>query len=196
MQDVIRAMSLLRDVPVCLMQCNTNYTGKDDNFECLNLNVIPQYAKGFPNAVIGLSDHSIGHVSVLGAVALGARIIEKHFTDTPKAEGPDHGFSTTPQEWYQMVVETRQLERALGDGAKKVEGNEQETVVLQRRCLRAARDLPAGHVLEYDDIVALRPAPFDSLPPHKIKDLLDKPLIGGMKAGEHFRRILPLEVVG
>jgi sialic acid synthase SpsE len=64
-----------------LMQCNTNYTGGAENFKHVHLNVLRTYQLMFPTVVLGLSDHTLGHAAVLGAVALGARLIEKHFTD-------------------------------------------------------------------------------------------------------------------
>ena len=69
-------------------------------------------------------DHTPGHATVLGAVALGARMIEKHFTDDNNKVGPDHAFSMDPRTWREMVDHTRELENALGDGVKKVEDNE------------------------------------------------------------------------
>lgn len=74
-------------------------------------------------------------------------MIEKHFTDDIHREGPDHPFSMTPATWREMVDRTRELELALGSPLKRVEANEVDTVVVQRRSLRFARDLPAGTVL-------------------------------------------------
>ncbi len=97
-------------VPYSVMQCNTNYTGVSENLHHIHLNVLNTYRERFPDAVLGLSDHTHGHVSVLGAVAIGARIIEKHFTDDVTKEGPDHHFSMTPATWREMVDRTRDLE--------------------------------------------------------------------------------------
>ena len=83
--------------------------------------------------VLGLSDHTPGHSTVLGAVALGARMVEKHFTDDISRTGPDHKFSMDPRSWREMVERTRELEAALGDGEKKIEENERDTVIVQRR---------------------------------------------------------------
>ena len=107
---------------VVLMQCNTNYTNLEDNFKYLNLNVLKNFKKIFQTkkVILGLSDHTPGHSSVLGAVALGARVIEKHFTDNNNLIGPDHKFSMNPKTWSDMVKETRRLELSLGDGLKKV----------------------------------------------------------------------------
>src|SRR5439155_16097859 len=116
-----------------LMQCNTNYTGMTENFRHIHLKVLETYASMFPSVILGLSDHTPSHATTLGAVALGARVIEKHFTDDNRREGPDHPFSMTPQSWCEMVERTRELESALGSPRKKVEQNERETVVVHRR---------------------------------------------------------------
>ncbi len=128
-----------------LMQCNTNYTADTDNFRHIHLNVLHTYRAMFPSTVLGLSDHTPGATTVLGAVALGARVIEKHFTDDNSREGPDHPFSMNPRAWREMVDRTRELEQALGSSRKFVAPNEQQTVVVQRRCVRAARDLARWH---------------------------------------------------
>src|SRR5205807_3439233 len=143
LKDVDRAVAYIRSINPCvsLLQCNTNYTGSDDNFDHIHLNVLNTYRIRYPDLVLGLSDHTPGHAAVLGAVALGARIIEKHFTDDRRRDGPDHPFSMTPATWETMVHRTRELERALGSTEKVVCGNEEDTVVVQRRCLRAARNL-------------------------------------------------------
>jgi N-acetylneuraminate synthase len=143
---------------LALLQCNTNYNASLENFGHIHLNVLKTYRLMVPQVVLGLSDHTPGHATVLGAVALGARMIEKHFTDDNSREGPDHAFAMNPQAWAEMVENTRRLERALGSADKFVAGNEQETVVLQRRCLRAARDIKAGEAVTRDMVDVLRPA--------------------------------------
>ncbi|HZW04352.1 MAG TPA: N-acetylneuraminate synthase family protein [Anaerolineaceae bacterium] len=150
-----------------LMQCNTNYTGSIENFNHVHLNVLKTYALMFPQVVLGLSDHTPGHAAVLGAVALGARVVEKHFTDDTSREGPDHPFSLDPDAWRAMVDRTRELERALGSADKFVADNERQTVVLQRRCLRAGRDIRAGEPLTREMIDVLRPAPAGAILPYE-----------------------------
>jgi sialic acid synthase SpsE len=159
--EVERAMAVLESVnsQIVLLQCNTNYTGSPENVHHVNLNVLPTFAKRFPDAVLGLSDHTQGALAVLGAVALGARVVEKHFTDDNSRVGPDHAFAMTPATWREMVDRTRELEAALGDGVKRVEENERETVVLQRRAVRVTRDVAAGETLSAADIFPLRPCP-------------------------------------
>jgi len=184
--DVDRAVAVVRGagLPFSIMQCNTNYTGSIDNLRFVNLRVLTDYANRYPDAVLGLSDHTPGHATVLGAVALGARVVEKHFTDDTSREGPDHGFSMDPVTWRAMVDATRELEAALGDGIKKVEDNENTTVVLQRRCVRAARDLPAGTQLQRSDLEVLRPAPRDAIPAHEIDRAVGRQLQVGVSAGQ------------
>ena len=188
LEDVRWAAQIIlqKNPNLALLQCNTNYTGKPENLDHIHLNVLKTYREMFPQVVLGLSDHTRGPATVLGAVALGARVIEKHFTDDNRREGPDHPFSTTPPEWREMVDRTRELERALGSSEKFVAENERETVVLQRRCLRAARDLPAGHQVRKEDIEALRPSPADAVQPQELELLVGSALTAVMKAGEHF----------
>lgn len=169
---------------VVLMQCNTNYTGSAESFRHIHLRVLDTYRAKFPNVILGLSDHTPGHATVLGAVALGARVIEKHFTDDNRREGPDHPFSMMPQAWRDMVDRTRELESALGSPLKAVEENERETVVLQRRCLRATVDLGPGTILRPEMLDALRPAPRDAVMPFDLSRVVGKTLIHDLPAGE------------
>ncbi|MBS1850862.1 MAG: N-acetylneuraminate synthase family protein [Acidobacteria bacterium] len=170
-----------------LMQCNTNYTASLENFRHIHLRVLETYRQMFPSLVLGLSDHTPGHATVLGAVALGARVIEKHFTDDNSREGPDHPFSMTPQSWREMVDRTRELEYALGSPEKIVADNEQQTVVVQRRCLRATRDLAAGTVLQPEMLEALRPAPRDAVMPYQLNEIVGTTLLQDLQAGEYLR---------
>ena len=185
--DVKRFMQLIKPfgIPVCLMQCNTNYTGHSENIRHVHLNVLKSYAKLFPETLLGLSDHTAGHVTVLGAVALGACAIEKHFTDDTSREGPDHGFSMDPRAWREMVDRTRDLESSLGQADKRVADNETETVILQRRCLRTTRALPAGHALQAGDLEPLRPAPHDGVAPYDLPRVLGRKLAKALAHGEH-----------
>jgi N-acetylneuraminate synthase len=112
-------------------------------------------------------------------------VIEKHFTDDNRREGPDHPFSMTPQAWRDMVDRTRELESALGSSLKIVEENERETAVLQRRCLRAAVDLGSGTALRPEMLEALRPAPRDAVMPFDLSRVVGKTLTRDLPAGEY-----------
>lgn len=177
--DVQRAVhTILKINPwLVLLQCNTNYTASLENFDSIHLRVLDTYRVMFPDIILGLSDHTFGHATVLGAVAMGGRVIEKHFTDDNQRVGPDHPFSMTPQSWAEMVQRTRELERALGSADKAVADNEQQTVIVQRRCLRAARPIQAGEILTREMIDVLRPATPGAILPYEIEAVI------GAKAG-------------
>lgn len=187
--EVQRAVQVIQahNTPLSLMQCNTNYTGSLENFDHIHLNVLKTFGLLFPDVVLGLSDHTPEHATVLGSVALGARVIEKHFTDDTHREGPDHPFSMTPTTWQIMVDRTRELERALGLPIKDIAQNEQDTVVVQRRCLRSSKKLDAGTVITKEMIDVLRPAPHDAIFPYDIERLIGRRLGTSVSAGEHFR---------
>jgi N-acetylneuraminate synthase len=186
LDDVDRAMGILNhwNSSVILMQCNTNYTGLLENFKYINLNVLKAYSELYPSAVLGLSDHTPGCATVLGSVALGARVIEKHFTDSCDREGPDHKFSMDPSSWREMVERTRELEYAMGENLKKVENNEKETVVIQRRALRASRDLQTNESIKSNDVFPLRPCPKDAVQPYELPDILNRKLSKPVRRGD------------
>ncbi len=182
--DLAMKVILKHTHEVVLMQCNTNYTASLENFRYINLNVLNEYKNRYPSTILGLSDHTPGHATVLGAVALGARVIEKHFTDNVTREGPDHKFSMDFNTWREMVGRTRELELALGDGFKKIERNEEETKILQRRAIRVKNDLKAGECITRDMIEVLRPCPENALPPYRINEVLNKVLINDLASGD------------
>lgn len=190
-EDVCRAVRSTIKVTsdVVLMQCNTNYTADVENYKYINLNVLNSYKSMFPNLILGLSDHTHGHATVLGAITLGARVIEKHFTDDNFREGPDHKFAMNPETWREMVDNSRELEAALGTGIKEIEKNEEDTVVIQRRSIRAKIELKEGTVLSEDNLEMLRPCPQDGLPPYCLNDVVGKTLNRSMELGDHVRWI-------
>lgn len=187
--DVVRAVRAVKAVnpEVVLMQCNTNYTAREENFKHIHLRVLNTYAQLFPEVVLGLSDHTHGTATVLGSVALGARVIERHFTDDNDREGPDHRFATNPRDWQIMVRETRRLEAALGSPDKFVAGNEQETVVIQRRCLRAARDIRPGEILTREMVEPLRPAVIGAIQPYDIDLVIGTRTLVDLPYGKELR---------
>jgi sialic acid synthase SpsE len=170
-----------------LMQCNTNYTASPANYDHLHLNVLKTYATMFPEVILGLSDHTHALAPVLGAVTLGARVIERHFTDSNEREGPDHKFAMNPANWARMVEETRLLERSLGSPDKFIAGNEVETAVIQRRCLRAARDIKAGEVFTRDMIDVLRPATPGAILPSEINTMIGARALTNITFGKELR---------
>lgn len=188
LDEVHLAMKILSPIMenVCLMQCNTNYEGSIKNAPFQNLNVLKTFSELFPKCILGLSCHMPGWSSVLGAVALGARVIEKHFTDDNKRLGPDHSFAVMPSDWKKMVSETRELESMLGDGIKKIEENELSTIVVQQRCIRSKYDLNQGDTVNESMVEYLRPCPKDAIKPYDEKNVFNKRLSKPIKVGEYF----------
>lgn len=185
-QEVIDAVSvaLAHNHQLCVMQCNTNYTGDSDNIRHMNLNVLKEYAKLWPGLPLGLSDHTPSDTSVLGAVALGARVIEKHFTDDNTRSGPDHAFAVTAKHWRTMRMLVRQMEAAMGDGIKRVEDNERESAIVQRRALRFKKNRMIGWKIEADDFEALRPCPEGAFSPADIHRIIGSHLRRDVKKGD------------
>ena len=187
--EVISAINAAKASPgIVLMQCNTNYTADQQNYKYLNLNVLKNYALQFPDCILGLSDHMIGHVEVLGAVSLGARVIEKHFTDSNDNDGPDHKFALNPTAFRSMVQDVRFLEEALGSAFKKIEINEMETAVVQRRAVRAAVELKKGDLITKDTLEMLRPCPEDSIKPYEYEKLIGKKIKSNLNKGEALKK--------
>lgn len=187
--DVQRAVHTIyqHNLNLVLMQCNTNYTANPENYDHIHLRVLETYKVMFPHAVLGLSDHTFGHATVLGAVALGARVIEKHFTDDNSRIGPDHRFAMNPETWADMVENTRLLERALGVADKFIAGNEQETVVIQQRCLRAKRAIAMGETITRDMIAVLRPATPGAIKPYDIDAVIGTKARVAIEQGQELR---------
>ncbi len=178
MEDVERAMGILqgKNVEVVLMQCNTNYTASSENYKYINLNVLKTYRHKYPDVVLGLSDHTFGYSTVLGAFALGARVFEKHFTDDNNRLGPDHKFSMNPKAWREMVDATYELYFAMGDGIKRVEENERDTVNIQRRAYYLLKDMRQGEIIDESSLFPLRPVYEGGILPYEIDKIIGKRL--------------------
>lgn len=163
--DAIRTIEATGNKQVILLQCITNYPSM---IESANINVLKTYQNAF-DILTGYSDHSKGDVVILGSIALGGCVVEKHFTINKNDIGPDHPHSMDVEEMSNMVKNIRNLELAMGSTRKFVVEEEQETVFVQRRGLYANRDINAGEEIREEDIVALRPA-LGILP--KYKDII------------------------
>lgn len=165
--EALRVIRSEGNEEIILLQCVTNYPS---HFEYANIRAMEAMGKMF-GLLTGYSDHTLGTVVSLGAVALGASVIEKHFTDDKSRKGPDHPFAMDWKEFKEMVNQIRTLEKALGFSVKSLYEEEKETVILQRRCLRAAKDIPKGSKITAEMVVALRPLAEDSLDP-KYKEII------------------------
>ena len=152
--DAINVIESTGNKKVILLQCITNYPSM---IESANINVLKTYQSAF-DILTGYSDHSAGDVVILGSIALGGCVVEKHFTLNKKDNGPDHPHSMDVPEMTSMILNIRKLEMALGSTRKFVVEEEEETVTVQRRGLYAARSISKGEVINAEDIVMLRPA--------------------------------------
>ena len=181
--EIVNLASKIND-KICVMQCNTNYTASDENFNFINLNYLTELKKKFPSLILGLSDHTHGHATVLGAITLGAKVIEKHFTISNERDGPDHKFSMTPKSWKEMIDRSKELELSLGDGKKKIENNELDTAILQRRSIRVKKEIKKDHILKRDDLDVLRPCPKNAIDPRNINEIIGKKINKNLIKGE------------
>lgn len=147
--------------------------------EC-NLRAIVSMRETF-GVPVGWSDHTQGISAPIAAVALGADMVEKHFTTSRELPGPDHLAALEPDELTEMVSAIRAVEAGLGDGVKRPAPSEMSNIPIVRRSLHAARELEAGHTLERDDLVALRPA--SGLPPSALSSVVGRRLRTAVAAG-------------
>ena len=138
---------------VSLLHCVSSYPCSQDG---LNLSVISNLQKRYPFS-IGFSDHSLGTQAVIIARALGAQVIEKHFTNDKAANGPDHRASSTPDEFSDLICAVRMTERILGSTEKRLLEEEFEMHTFSRKSAVASKHLNAGHKITYDDIKMMRP---------------------------------------
>lgn len=174
---------------IVLMQCTTNYPSplKDSNVRAMTtLGEMFQVLVGYSDHTVGpegSGDDPLGGLSVpLAAVALGACVIEKHFTDDRARKGPDHPFAMDPEGFGRMVDGIRAVEAAMGDGQKRVMPCEQETAIIQRRGVYAVRDIAEGERLERDQFVCLRPAV--GLRPPQLSQMVGKTARRALRAGQ------------
>lgn len=152
--EAARVIEATGNKDLALLQCITNYPSK---IESANLRVLETYQTAF-DVITGYSDHTLTDTVVLGAVARGAKVIEKHFTDDKKNAGPDHPHSMEPDQFAEMVVRIRDMEKALGSSRKEVVAEESETVIVQRRGLYAAQAIKKGETIGIERLIELRPA--------------------------------------
>ena len=137
-----------------ILHCTSNYPAKAED---INLRAMRTIADRF-GCPVGYSDHSLGAEVALGAVALGATVIEKHITLDRTMPGPDHAASHEVTDFAHFVASIRSLERALGDGVKAPRESEFEVRAVARRSIMLARGLPAGETLAESDLIMMRPA--------------------------------------
>lgn len=141
------------DLPITVLQCTSQYPAPPEE---MNLKVMKTFARAF-DLPVGLSDHSTGYEASIAAIALGAAVVEKHFTLDRTMAGPDHAASLEPEELARMVGALRRVVTMLGNGLKRPTPSELRNMSGIRRSVVAARDLAEGTVLAIADLACKRP---------------------------------------
>lgn len=168
-EDILNAISVLEDNgtnDIVLLHCNTQYPTP---YEDVNLKAMYTIEKATGKAV-GYSDHTQGIEVPIAAVAMGAVVIEKHFTLDKGMDGPDHKASLEPDELTQMVSSIRKIEKALGDGKKEPSESEKENINVARKSIVAAKAIKKGMVFSEDNITVKRPG--NGISPMKWYDVI------------------------
>jgi N-acetylneuraminate synthase/sialic acid synthase len=182
LSDIKRAMEDVDPENVGLLQCTAAYPAEAED---MNLNVINQFRNEFPNTVIGLSSHDRGISFPVTAYALGARIIEKHFTLDRSMKGTDHSYSLEPSGMKKMVRDLRLTRIAMGNGKKEILEKEKLPVRKMGKMLVYARHINKGKVLDLNDFSIKSPQ--DGLNPQQIDLLIGKKLILDVKENDVVR---------
>jgi N,N'-diacetyllegionaminate synthase len=138
---------------ITVLHCNTEYPTP---MEDVNLRAMLTVKEEL-GVNIGYSDHTLGIEVPIAAVAMGATVIEKHFTLDRKMEGPDHAASLEPNELKEMVMGIRNIEKALGDGVKRPSASEEKNIPIARKSIVASRSIEKGELLSVDNLAVKRP---------------------------------------
>lgn len=174
MEDIRAAIKVLSDegVPlenITVLHCNTEYPTPMGDVNLLAMNAIASEL----GVNIGYSDHTLGIEVPIAAVALGAKVIEKHFTLDKTMSGPDHIASLEPQELNAMVRAIRNIELAIkGTGIKKPSESEYKNIVIARKSIHLKESLKAGHIIKAEDLEMKRPG--DGISPMRIDEIIGK----------------------
>tara|TARA_B100000941_G_C28440280_1_gene519251 strand:- start:22 stop:1035 length:1014 start_codon:yes stop_codon:yes gene_type:complete len=165
-KDAIKKLNKNHKQNIVILHCVSSYpTNKKD----LNLNIIREFQKIF-KIEIGFSDHSLGNEACLAAVAMGAKVIEKHVTLSKKMIGPDHSSSSSIKDFYSLVKQIRELEIMLGGSKKKLLRSEKNTRNASRKSIVTNKDLMRNKILRLSDIVFKRPG--TGISPMKFKSII------------------------
>ncbi|MCW9035967.1 MAG: N-acetylneuraminate synthase [Rhodospirillales bacterium] len=167
-EEVSQAVGLIREVPFSLLHCVSAYPA--DPKDC-NLKAIETLERRF-NCPAGWSDHTPGIEVALAAVALGACVIEKHFTLDKYAPGPDHKASMEPNELSALVMGVRKIESALGSGEKAPVAEELRIAAVARKSLAAAQNLTKGVIITQEDLKSRRPG--TGISPSRIDEVIGR----------------------
>ena len=138
---------------IAFLHCVSNYPASDKS---LNLKVIKSISNYF-NVPVGFSDHSLGAEAAITSVALGSRIIEKHFTTDKSLPGPDQKASSTPNEFNNLVLKVKRVEKMLGNSFKEIQEEEKEMHKISRKSFHLTRNISKNEIIKNDDLILQRP---------------------------------------
>lgn len=175
-KDAIDACKRMKNEQIILLKCTSEYPTP---FEDANLNSIPYMKEKF-RVEVGLSDHTLGTTIPIAAVALGARVIEKHFILEKKIGGPDSSFSLEPDEFKKMVDDIRTVEKSLGNAGFEL-SNKIKASRKFARSLFAVKDIKAGEIMNDENVKSIRPS--DGLSPKFLKDIIGKKAKSNIEKG-------------
>ncbi len=175
LQEIEEALTVLQKAgaakeTITVLHCTTEYPTPMDE---VNLNAMLTIKNTF-GVAIGYSDHTEGIEIATAAVALGATIIEKHFTLDKNMSGPDHKASLEPQELKAMVQAIRNIEQAMGNGTKQPSPSEQKNIAIARKSIHLQTNLAKGHILTATDLIMKRPA--TGISPMEMEKIIGKKL--------------------
>jgi sialic acid synthase SpsE len=155
LSSIAIAVGILRrhSLPFALFHCTSMYPTP---YNRVRLGALTQLAEAFPDAVVGLSDHSLGNYTCFAAVPLGASLLEKHFTADKSWPGPDVSISIDPEELRELIQGSKAIHQALG-GGKTILPEEQPTIDFAYACVVTTREIHAGEELTADNIWVKRP---------------------------------------
>jgi sialic acid synthase SpsE len=179
LEEVKTSVKILKEAgsdDITVLHCTTEYPAPAEEVNLRAIMTMHQEL-GLPT---GYSDHTQGIVIPLAAVAMGAVMIEKHFTLSRELPGPDHKASLEPAELAEMVKTIRLIEKALGDGIKQPTASEIKNIIVARRSIHIKHDLPKGHKLSEDDLIMKRPG--EGISPMKYQEVIGKTLLDDLAA--------------
>lgn len=177
-RDAVAAIRSAGNNDIIVLQCNTDYPSKIEDTNIRAMNTMRDELK----VRVGYSDHVPNNYACFAAVALGAEVIEKHFTLDNNLPGPDHSSSLEPEAFRELIEGVRNIEKCLGTGVKTPSASEVKNTYGMRRSLVAKTDLKKGTILKAEDLGFKRPA--NGLSPKMLDAVIGKELLNDLKKDE------------
>ncbi len=182
MSEIIEAVNIMKkqglsNSDIVILHCNTEYPTPMGDVNLLAM----QSIKDATDILVGYSDHTLGIEIPIAAVALGAQVIEKHFTYDKNADGPDHKASLEPHELKMMVKSIRNIEKALGNKNKIISESERKNISIARKSIHILEPIKKGESIELKKLVMLRPG--DGLSPMRLPEIIGKKAFRDLDSG-------------